>query len=334
MSQHRSSRKKWLLRAAKLLVVVLVLWFVRRTLVDAWHGLAAEGAEGYRWRVSPGWLVLAGGIYLLGLLPAALFWYRVLIVLGQRPRLLETIRAYYVGHLGKYVPGKAMVVVIRAGLIRIGRVHTGVAAASVFVETLTMMAAGAFWAAVYLAIRAGAEHLLLLTAAIGLMATAGLPTLPPVFRRLARLAGVGRSDPETSRQIERLGLGTLAIGWIMMLLGWGILGLSFWAVLRGMDVQGLDLGHDWALYTASVSLAMVAGFLSLIPGGAVVREAILTELMVPYFARLLGTPGPKGKVLAVVSALLLRLVWLVSEVVISGILYVCGAWSRKTPPGP
>ena len=322
VSQHRSSRKKWLLRAVKLLIVLLVLWFVRRTLVDAWNDLAAEDAEGYPWHVAPGWLVLAGGVYLLGLLPAALFWYRVLIVLGQRPRLLETLRAYYVGHLGKYVPGKAMVVVIRAGLIRSHRVHTGIAAASVFVETLTMMAAGALLAAAYLAIRAGGEHLLLLVAAVGLMAGAGLPTLPPVFRRLAKLAGVGRSDPETSQQLERLGLGTLATGWLLMLLGWGLLGLSFWAVLRGMGVDNLDLAHEWPLYTASVSLAMVAGFLSLIPGGALVREAILAELMVPHF----------GEVVAVLSALLLRLVWLVSELVISGILYVCGAWRRKTPP--
>ena len=40
---------------------------------------------------------------------------------------------------------------------------------------------------------------------------------------------------------------------------------------------------QFPLYAASVSLAMVAGFLSLIPGGAVVRELVLAELMAPRF---------------------------------------------------
>ena len=61
--------------------------------------------------------------------------------------MLETTRAYYVGHLGKYVPGKALVVIIRTGLISGPRVDTTVAAVSIFIETLTMMAVGAFLAA-------------------------------------------------------------------------------------------------------------------------------------------------------------------------------------------
>ena len=86
---------------------------------------ALAGQGEYSWDFDPGWLGLAGVLYLLGLLPAGLFWHRVLLVLGQDARLGETLRAYYIGHLGKYVPGKAMVVVIRAGLIRSHRVHDG-----------------------------------------------------------------------------------------------------------------------------------------------------------------------------------------------------------------
>ena len=59
------------------------------------------------------------------------------------------------------------------------------------------------------------------------------------------------------------------------------------------------------------ALAMVAGFLSLIPGGAFIREMVLTELIAPQF----------GDMVALVSAVVLRLVWLGGELVISGILY-------------
>ena len=74
------------------------------------------------------------------------------------------------------------------------------------------------------------------------------------------------------------------------------------------------------LYTASVSLAVVAGFLSGIPGGAVVREGILWVLLARQFTQ----------PVALVAAVFLRLVWLLSELIFSGILYVAG---RRTATG-
>ena len=305
-TQKKTSIKKWLVTAGKVLVVVVVFWFVRHTIYDAIEQLSQHSL-----RLRPGWLIAAAGIYLLGLFPAGMFWHRLLIILGQDARLGETLRAYYIGHLGKYVPGKAMVVVIRAGLIRGHRVNTGVAAASVFYETLTMMSVGALLAAGILAVWFR-EHLFFCLVAVGLMVAAGLPILPPVFRRLARLARVGRYDPLIAEKLERIGLGTLLWGVAAMAISWLLLGISFWAVLQAMSVEGAGLTAHLPLYVASVSLAMVAGFLSLIPGGAVVRELVLTELIAPHF----------GSSVALVSAVVLRLVWLGGELVISGILYL------------
>jgi uncharacterized membrane protein YbhN (UPF0104 family) len=308
VTENRSSRRSWLATIVKLLIVVAVLLAVRHTITRALADL-----RGFSWDVSPLWMVGSGVLYLLGLLPAGLFWHRMLRVLGQDAKLGETLRAYYVGHLGKYVPGKAMVVIIRAGLIRSHRVNTAVAAVSVFFETLTMMAVGAFIAAAVLAI-GFRDRVFLFWVAVGLMAAAGLPTLPPVFKRLVRLAGVGKADPSTGEKLEKLGYGTLLVGWIAMGTAWCLLGLSLWAVLRAMGTADAGLLDQFHLYVAGVALAMVAGFLSLVPGGAVVREAVLAELMVPRL----------GEVVALVSAILLRLIWLLSELVISGILYVSG----------
>jgi uncharacterized membrane protein YbhN (UPF0104 family) len=299
-------RNRWLLTAARLLIVLAVLLAVRHTITGA---LAELGQ--YPWSCDPWWLALAGVLYLLGLLPAGLFWHRVLLVLGQDARLGETLRAYYVGHLGKYVPGKAMVVVIRAGLIRSHRVDTSVAAVSVFFETLTMMAVGALIAAAILA-TAFRGQTLLFSGALTLMVLAGMPTLPPIFRRLVRLLGVGKADPSVRKKLENLGYATLLLGWGAMSVVWILLGLSLWAVLRSMGSADAGLLGQLHLCTAAVSLATVAGFLSLVPGGAVVREAVLAELLVPRL----------GKVIALLSAVLLRLVWLLSELVISGILYL------------
>ncbi len=64
------------------------------------------------------------------------------------------------------------------------------------------------------------------------------------------------------------------------------------------------------LDTAAISMATVGGFLSFVPGGAVVREAVLTELMAPRL----------GGDIALVGAILLRLAWLVAELVMAGVL--------------
>lgn len=307
MNQRQMRWQPWVAAAVKMLVVVLVAWFVRDTLREAWVQVRQS-----RFELRAGWLCLAGGLYLAGLLPAGLFWYAVLRRLGQKARLGETLRAYYIGHLGKYVPGKAMVVVLRAGLLQRGRVQTSIAAASVFFETLTMMAVGACLAAAILAVRLREERFLLLSS-LGLMIVALLPTLPPVFRRLARLAGVGRTDPLLRARLDQLGFGTLLAGWLGMLVVWAMLAWSLWATLRAIGAPARPLA-DWVPCAACVSLAMVAGFLSLIPGGLGVRDLILVKLLVPLLAL------PAGQ--AALASALLRLVWLVSELAVSIILYV------------
>lgn len=313
MTQQRAELQKWLLGAAKLAIVGIVLWAVGNTL---WRGLVTLCTDG--WHLRWHWIIFAGAVYLVGLLPAGVFWWRVLWVLGQRTGFRDTMRAYYIGHLGKYVPGKAMVVVLRAGLLQPGGARVSVAAAAVFFETLTMMAVGAFWAAAILAVWFRG-HWTLCVVAVGLMLAAGIPTLPPLFRRLARLARVAKSDPETQKKLDDIGFGTLATGWVMMTICWGMLALSLWATLKAMGIEGLDLVTDFPRYVASVSLAMVAGFLSLIPGGLFVRDGILAELIEPYFSQV-TTPLP-ADVTAGLSAVLLRIVWLVAELVISGIVY-------------
>ena len=318
---HPSHVKRWAAAAIKLLIVALVVWYIRRTIVDAWEQLGT-----HRWQFDFWWLAASGGLYLLGTLCCGVFWHRTLRVMGQPVSLPQALRAYYIGHLGKYVPGKAMVVILRAGLVRGQGVDTALAAASVFLETLTMMSTGALMAAAIVAVWFRGQTLLF-WAALGMMVAAGLPTLPPVFRRLVRLVGVGRTNPAIAEKLADLGYGTMLLGWLLTGLGWVILGLSFWATLRALGAADGNPFEQLHLYTAAVTLATVAGFVSFVPGGAVVREAVLTELMVPYL----------GGAVALVSAILLRLVWLVAELVISGILYFAdsglgdsglAAWTR------
>lgn len=288
------------------MIVVLILWFIRRTLVETWDELGQ-----HRLRLEFGWLALSGGLYLAGTIFPALFWHCSLKALGQNVGFGRTLRAYYLGHLGKYVPGKAMVVIVRAGLIRGGGVEAPLAVVSIFYETLTMMSAGALLAAGVAAASLGDRPWLLLLS-LGLMVLAGLPTLPPVLRRLVRLFGLGRLPPRTLDKLGGLGYRLTLVGWVLNTIGWAILGLSFWAALRALGAGETNPLSQLHLYAAAVALATVAGFVSMLPGGAVVREAVLAELM----------RNSVGGAIALLAALVLRGAWLIAELAISCVLYV------------
>lgn len=311
--QHRRRRCWALLKLGfRLLVLGIVIWGIWRTVEQASARFAAANFSIRQLDLR--WLLLAAAFYVLGMSPCWWFWHQTLHAMGQFPRLGESLKAYWVGHLGKYVPGKALVVVLRTGLIRGERVNTTVAALSVFVETLTMMAVGSFVAALILALRSDQPWLILLSC--GLMLASGVPTLPPIFRQIVRMLRVGRIDAQVDDAIGGLRFPLMLWGWSTITAGWVLMGLSLWATLGAMPVLGgttydvpppLD---QLPLLVASVALAMVAGFLSLLPGGVGVRDLLLITLL----------SGSYGQVTAIISAVLLRLVWLLSELLVSGIL--------------
>ncbi len=308
MPDVKSKLRRWLPCVLKLLIVALVVWFIRGMIAQSWRDLRAHS-----FHVDFGWLATAGVLYLVGTLCCGLFWHRTLRALDQPIGPSKALRAFFIGHLGKYVPGKAMVVVIRAGMVRGPGVDASLAVASVFFETLTMMSVGAFLAAAVAAAWFRTEPFLLASSS-AMLVVAGLPTLPPVFRRIVRLAGFGKLKPETLAKLDGLGYGVMLAGWLLNTAGWAALGASYWAVLRALGAEA-DLLDGMPFYVAAVSLATVLGFASFVPGGAVVREAALaklTELLAPQL----------GGTMALVAAVLLRLAWLAAELLAAAALWM------------
>lgn len=265
--------------------------------------------------VNYGWVAASGGVYLLGMVPWWLFWHQTLRAMGQRPTLWESFVAYFMSQLGKYMPGKALVIVIRTDYIRGPRVDTTVAVTSVFVETLTMMAVGSLLAAIILAVMLREDPKLVLIS-LGLMLCVGLPTVPPIFRRVVRLLQVHRANPSIDQALAGLDYKLMLTGWPGLALGWLLMGLSLWAALKAMPGTAEPLA-DYArvvpLLTACIAVAIVAGFLSFLPGGLGVRELVVaTILLACHFDELT----------AAISAVLLRLSWLLAELVLSSILYL------------
>jgi glycosyltransferase 2 family protein len=291
--------------ALKGVLAALVLWAVGRHVARTWRDLREHGET---LRVEPAWIALAVLLYLAGLSACGAFFARVLRA-GPTPiGTLPALRAYLISHLGKYVPGKAMVVLMRVGLVTPYGARPATAALATLYETLDMMAAGGLVAAIGFALPPSQWWASALGAGMGL----GLLLVvdPLVFPRLSRLMtlpfpGVG---PEALPRVTRRLMGE---GLLWSSAGWALLGLSLVAVVRAIsDGEGVPL-VVWPALIGGVALATVAGFaVAVLPGGLGVREGVLMTALTPSL----------GADRAVIAALALRLTWVFGEVLAAAAL--------------
>ncbi len=109
--------KKWAWRLAKLLLAAAILVGVGRQFYrDLSKPADPNQPDLSELHVRPAWLLASGGLYLTALSFSACYWYRLLWIFGQRPTFFRAYRAYFIGQLGKYVPGKAWALLLRGGL--------------------------------------------------------------------------------------------------------------------------------------------------------------------------------------------------------------------------
>jgi hypothetical protein len=297
-----------------------------------------------------GWLILAGLLYLVGIGMSAWYWGRLLGHLGVRPPLGPTLRSYYLGHLGKYLPGKAWALFLRSSLVSGHGVGPGMAALTSLYEVLVTMAAGVLVAAVLFAVLgtdAGAglnattlRHLLWMeqpgeggvqrSVAVAvstlLFAAFLLPLHPALFNRLARKTQGSAADEIGSKPVLHIRSVYLLEGLAFASIGWLFLGASFAAALRGI------VGADWPLFDvrtarlpAIMGLSYVIGFIILIaPGGIGVREFMLTLFLTPELVDIQDMGIEDARATVVLTVLVLRLVWTLAELIVALLCWLTG----------
>ena len=335
-----SSGRAWLRQAVKWCLCAAVLWFVGAKAVELW-----KADDLTRLEFDAVWLVPAAVVYLLGWVPSIWFWRALLAEFGQRPGWLLTVKAYYLGHLGKYVPGKAMAIVLRSAALKPIGCPISVSAITATVETLALMGTGL---AVWLALAPVAVpdevwnefpawlHWLRSPAWIGptLILVAVVVGFVPGTRLMSALAARLTPDefPATTNTDEgtrdrgqqdstrdetaaqRIRPQLLLAGFLAFIGAWFAHGLSL-----GLTLQSVGAGSwsftDWPLWTCAVAGATSIGFFAIFtPGGLGVREGLL-------IATLQATTGGRS---ALAAAALLRVLWLLSELFATGaLMLVC-----------
>lgn len=262
--------------------------------------------------VRESYLVAAGLVYLLGLCFSLAFWWLSLLSLGQHPVPMKLFWAYFLGHLAKYVPGKALVVLLRTVLIRGPRCRLEVAATTVVYETVVFMAVGAILAAAVVLIQGPlTEHLnywhvaMLLGGAVPLM-------IPPLFNAIMRrLTSPLRKLPDgTHAPFPQLGMKILLLGVLLQTCCIILMGASL-----ALTIQAVRPGYNpWPILpelVAKLATATVLGFVVPTPAGIGTREWAIWVLFKDQL----------GDEYAVLLSLLLRLTWLVSECAIAALLF-------------
>ncbi len=307
---------RWLKPVVKAIVGPLVLIAVARHAWSTWNALRERGALPH--------LDLAWGLASVALYLAGLSLFGLYFVLVMRDSVTPVgpfvgVRAYLISHLGKYVPGKALVVVMRVGLVTPFGARASTAAFATFYETLVMMSAGGLIVPLVLPLSAvayapswtGLSGVNVPLGLIGLAMGLGFLVLvsPPVFPRLATLARQPFPDVRPDA-LPRISWRLLASGLAIASLGWIALGLSQVAVIQALGMATMPLS-SWPIVVGSVALATVAGFaVPIAPGGLGVREWVLWTC--------LGSVLDRD--LAVVSSLALRMAWIVGEIGAAAIL--------------
>jgi glycosyltransferase 2 family protein len=302
----------------KWVLFLVVMGFVAR------HGYRLWTQVGHREvRIQWNWLGLATFLSVLAWIPSVWYWRWLLERMGDRVSWKGIARAYYCGHLGKYVPGKAAVILIRAALLKRFGVHPAHAAFAVTFESLTYMSAGAVTAAMLFSWivgyipelagpaaayqtglwRIGLPVLVLGAAIVGLMVSSQL--LGRLVSKMTR--GAVLDQATTARLNSRVwltGLFTFLPAWWIQ---GGVIGATIFAV--SPNPHGWT---DWPVWTGTAAIAMVGGFAAVFaPGGLGVREGLLMELLRNH-------TDPQTAVLVAVFS---RAVSLAGEILASAALY-------------
>lgn len=266
-NERRSSRARWA-RAVGILIGLVGTAFVVRVLVQNREevGTATANAD---------WVPLVGAFIAacLGMTGIGLAWRAALRTLGARLGVLSSLRGYFVGQLGKYVPGGVWAIMGRGEWARAEGVGGPVAYSSVLLSMGSAYLAAILLSATLMPFArilgsSGELRLLLVL----LLLPLGFALIHP--RIASQVLGLLRRFTRRPLEMAVPRWGHSASIVLRQVPSWLLIGSA--SALIGMALG--DSG-DLANIVVATSVAWVVGFIALpVPGGIGVREATFVTL--------------------------------------------------------
>lgn len=238
-----------------------------RAITDQWSVVRSSLAD-----ARPAWLVAALLCAATAMVTVALPWRTALRILGAVADRASIVAWYFMGEIGKYMPGGVWPVVGRGELAFRGGVPRASAYASVALSLGALYLAGMLAVAALLPLHLGGDHgaaalwvLLLLPAGVAVLHPRPLGWL---VRRLGKLLGRDLliEVPPWSASMRLVA---------RYLPSWVLIGTATWCVARAFDP-----GASWSTVAPAAILSWIVGFVSVpVPGGIGVREAAFVALV-------------------------------------------------------
>jgi glycosyltransferase 2 family protein len=269
-------------------------------------------------RLEPGYLVAAALATVANLVLTGLAWRALLADLGARLPVGLAARVFFVGQVGKYVPGSLWPMIVQAELAKRHVARRSTAAATLVLILLSGTSAllvvlvalpfapdgggsGVGWAALLVLPAAAVLH----PAVLGRLLDRGLRLL-------------GRDPLERWTSLRGTAAAT---GWA--LLAWFFAGLQVW--LLAVPLGAPPTWRTLALAIGGYALAWAVGLVVLVaPAGAGARELALAAVLTAVLDR--------GAVVVVV--LLSRVLFTAADLALAGLGFAAGRRDLSTPAAP
>ncbi len=265
-----SSGRTSVRRVVRVLFLLVALGFGAWAIAGRW----AEVSDGFA-RLS--WPGLAGSLAaVLGALVAGMMMWRALLAdLGSPLAFPDAAKIFFVGQLGKYIPGSLWPVLAQMEMGRDHGIPRSRSAAAFFLTYPVYLASGLLVAAVTLPVLAGesvarfAWLLLLIPVLVAALHPAVVNGVIGFgLRRLRR--------PPLERPLTRRGV-LVSAGWALA--GWAAYGVHLALIVRGLGGTGTTAV---ILSFGAFALAWCLGFLAVIaPAGVGVREVAMFAALAP-----------------------------------------------------
>jgi len=258
---------------AKAAFAFAVLYFIIRTVLNNWSEI-----KSYAWDFDPLYMTISVIIFFAGYVLLAWIWARVLRLTGHPVSFGAAWDTYFIGNLGKYIPGKVWTIALTAYMSEKHHVP-GVTAgtASVFAQAYSIISSLVIFTSFFIFYRYALNGIKLDWTAPIFVLVLLIFLAPKNLERALNFLLV-----KLKRKPCSLGLDTAGAVKIMFfyLLSWLVFGVAFWIfVLAVTDDHSLHLFFMTGVFAVSNVIGFLAVF---VPGGLGVREGIIAILLAGY----------------------------------------------------
>ncbi len=264
---------KRLLFWLKLLVLLVVVAFVAWQLQKAWKGVGTiHFAVHWRW----GLVAFAG--FCGSMATSSLVWLFLARRMADRSPAFPLLASYTYSQMGKYVPGKVVLLLMRLQRTSRYGMAAGTCTLSTLLENALYMISGGLvgmTAIVFITreiANPGTRALLwpiTILAVLLMIAACAPPVFYGIVNRLLRKLGKPEVQPS-----QRLSAPTLALAVIAFFPCWICGGIALWGSVQCVSPTPVPALDCW-WFAGAYALSVIVGMASLLPGGTGIREVAL-----------------------------------------------------------